>query len=321
MERIHDGIKRKNGSIMNTDNEPSFGVAGFPPAFFKSEYGKKRENIFSWIKSLGLNWVELQNTYGVKMRDEQALLYKQCALTNDIGISLHAPYYITLASADNGVVERSKERILQCFALAEKINSKRIIFHPGHFPGENEDDKEKAVKKIAECLNEVKENLPDEIYIYPETAGKKSQVGSVEDIIRICELVDYARPCIDVAHVHGYEGGTLKTAESIIKILDRIEERLGINYLKQTHFHMYPVEIDANGEKKHKAFGDKIIKNEQLSLFEENFDDRYYPLPEDFITAIKNKNIVPVVICEARDSQEKGAMLMKSIYHGRAEVI
>jgi deoxyribonuclease-4 len=305
---------------MNIDNEPSFGVAGFPPAFFKSEYGKKRENIFPWLKSLGLNWVELQNTYGVKMKSEQALLYKQCASTNDIGISLHAPYYITLASADNDIVKRSKERILQCFTLAEKINSKRIIFHPGHFQGETEDDREKAVKKITDGLNEVKKNLPNGIYIYPETAGKRSQIGSVEDIIRICELVDYARPCIDVAHVHGYEGGTLKTAENIIKILDDIEERLGIDYLKQTHFHMYPVEIDDNGEKKHKAFHDRIEK-QQLSLFEANVDDKYYPIAEDFIIAIKHKNIVPVVICEARDSQDKGAMLLKSIYYGRVGVI
>jgi hypothetical protein len=78
---------------------------------------------------------------------------------------------------------------------------------------------------------------------------------------------------------------------------------------------MYPVEIDDNGEKKHRAFHDRI-KNQQLLLFEATVDDRYYPIAEDFITAIKYKNIVPVVICEARDSQDKGAMLMKSIYYG-----
>lgn len=67
-----------------------FGVAGFPPAFFESTYRKKRENIFEWLNKIGLDWVELQNTYGVKMKDAQAYLYKQLAQEYGIGISLHA---------------------------------------------------------------------------------------------------------------------------------------------------------------------------------------------------------------------------------------
>ena len=288
-------------------------MAGFPPAFFTSAYGKKRENVFAWLRSLDLNWIELQNTYGVKMQDEQALLYKRLAAENNIGISLHAPYYITLASGDSDVVKRSKERILQCFALAEKINSKRIIFHPGHFPGNRADERESAILKIADGLNEIKNERPDGIRIYPETAGKKSQIGSIGDVVRICELVDYALPCVDVAHVHGYEGGTLMTSDSIIQVLDVIEKKLGLDYLRQTHFHMYPVKIDRNGEKKHKAFHDRIEKK-QKEFFESTVADRYYPLAEDFITAIKSKNIKPVIVCEARDSQERGALLMKETY-------
>jgi deoxyribonuclease-4 len=293
---------------------PYFGVAGFPPAFFESEYKKKRENIFSWLKELGLNWVELQNTYGVKMKDEQALLYKDLALENGIGISLHAPYYITLASENDDVVKRSQERIVQCFELAHKIGSKRIIFHPGHFPGESIEDRDAAIDKITSALNAVKMLRPSEdILVYPETAGKKSQIGSVDEIIKICINVDYARPCIDVAHVHGFNGGTLVNEKSIIDVLDKIEANLGSSYLIDTHFHMYPVEIDANGEKKHRAFHDRI-KEQQLDLFGNMTPDKYYPLAEDFIGAVKYKNITPVIICEARDSQDKGALLMRSIY-------
>jgi len=295
---------------------PYFGVAGFPPAFFESVYKKKRENIFSWLKELGLNWVELQNTYGVKMKDEQAFLYKKLALENGIGISLHAPYYITLASENDDVVKRSQERIVQCFELAHKIGSKRIIFHPGHFPGKSVEAREAAVDKITNALNAVKMLRPSEdILIYPETAGKKSQIGSVDEIIKICIKVDYARPCIDMAHVHGFNGGTLVNEKNIVDVLDKIEADLGSSYLKDTHFHMYPVEIDSNGEKKHRAFHD-IIKSQQLNLFENAICDKYYPLAEDFVGAVRYKEITPVIICEARDSQDKGALLMKNIYFG-----
>jgi len=307
------GTHKKEGSMTDVVSKPIFGVAGFPPAFFKSEYKKKRENIFAWLRSIDLDWVELQCTYGVKMKDDQALLYKRLADENNIGISLHAPYFITLASNKNEVVKNSKERILQCFALADKINSKRIIFHPGHFTNNADDSRKTAIKKIVNGLNELKNDVPDGINIFPETAGKRSQIGSVEEILDICEQVSYARPCIDVAHVHGFERGCLKTPESIIDILNIIEKRLGAEYLKQTHFHMYPVEIDNNGEKKHKAFHDRI--EEKQNDFFESPADRYYPLAEDFITAIKAKDIKPVIICEARDSQEQGARLMSSIYN------
>lgn len=300
--------------MIKKEKMPLFGVAGFPPAFFESVYKKSRENIFQWLNSINLDWIELQNTYGVKMKDEQAYLYRKLAETYNIGISLHAPYYITLASADEDIVSRSKERILQCVSLASKIGAKRIIFHPGHFPGKTQEDREVAVQKIAEGLNSIADQIPEEIFVYPETAGKKSQIGSVEEIIDICSKVKYARPCIDVAHVHGFESGKLKSAESIIEILESIEKKLGRDYLEMTHFHMYPVEIDHNGEKRHKAFGDRI-ENQQLELFSENKVDRYYPLAEHFIQAVKYKKIFPVVICEARDTQDSGAKLMKEIYN------
>ena len=299
--------------MMNTKQMPLFGVAGFPPAFFESIYKKRRENIFEWLASINLDWVELQNTYGVKMKDQQAYLYRKLAETYNIGISLHAPYYITLASADGEVVKRSKDRILQCVALAMKIGAERIIFHPGHFPGTSKADREEAIKKIVKELNSIENQIPKGIYIYPETAGKRSQIGSVEEIINICSQVKYTRPCIDVAHVHGFENGKLKSAESIIEVLNLIEQKLGRKYLEETHFHMYPVEIDHNGEKRHKAFEDRI-ENQQIELFQENMEDRYYPLAEHFVQALKYKEIFPVVVCEARDSQDRGAKLMKKIF-------
>ena len=312
MEDCCGGISRNEGNIMDISDVPIFGVAGFPPTFTKSEFRKKRENIFAWLHSIGLGWIELQNTRGVKMKDDQALLYKQLATENDIGISLHASYYITLASGDEGVAKRSKEEFLRCFKLAEKINSKRIIFHPGFFPGNSTDDRKNAILKIVDGLNELRNELPDGVKIYPETADKRSQVGSLEEILEICELVDYAWPCIDVAHVHCFEGGTLTTSESIFGILDDIEKKLGSECLRQTHFHMCPIEVDSA---KHKAFHDRI-EYPQRSLFESDIVDKYYPLAEHFISAIKSKNIKPVIVCEAKDSQESGALLMKSVYYG-----
>lgn len=298
---------------MKSNNKPLFGVAGFPPAFFKSEYRKKRNNIFKWLNSLSLSWVELQNTYGVKMKESQAREYRELAYTYNIGISLHAPYYITLASGDPEIVKRSIDRIFQCYWLADVIGAQRIIFHPGFYSGKTDEDRKKGLDKLISGLLSIKNDIPNNIYLYAETAGKCSQLGSLEEIVKICSLVPYVRPCLDLAHIHGFTHGSLTSTENIIKVLDCVEQELGKQSLMETHFHMYPVEIDKNGEKRHRAFFEKN-EIQQISLFSNIKDEWFYPRPEHFISAVKHKKVYPIVVCEALNSQEQGAMLMKKIY-------
>lgn len=297
---------------MDLKNKPLFGVAGFPPAFFESEYRKKRSNIFQWLNSLSLNWVELQNTYGVKMKEEQAKEYRKLASEYNVGISIHAPYYITLASGDPDVVKRSIERIFQCYWLADVIGANRIIFHPGFFGGKTDDDRKKGLEQLINGLLSIKNDIPNNIYLYAETAGKCSQLGSLEEIIKICKAVPYVRPCLDLAHIHGFTHGSLISTESIVEIIEYVEQELGEKILDEIHFHMYPVEIDKNGEKRHRAFFEKN-EIQQMNLFQ-NKDEWFYPRPEHFISAIKQKKINPIVVCEALNSQEQGAMLMKKMY-------
>ncbi len=297
---------------MDLNDRPLFGVAGFPPAFFESEYRKKRTNIFQWLNSLSLNWVELQNTYGVKMKEEQAKEYRKLASEYNVGISIHAPYYITLASADPDVVKRSIERIFQCYWLADVIGANRIIFHPGFFGGKTDEDRKKGLDQLINGLLSIKNDIPNNIYLYAETAGKCSQLGSLEEIIKICNAVSYVRPCLDLAHIHGFTHGSLISTESIVKVIECVEQELGRKMLDEIHFHMYPVEIDKNGEKRHRAFFEKN-EIQQMNLFS-NKDEWFYPRPEHFVSAIKQKKINPIVVCEALNSQEQGAMLMKKMY-------
>lgn len=294
-------------------NDIKFCVAGFPVNFFSSKYGKKRENIFKWIKENNLDGIELQCTYGIKMSDEQALLYRKLVKENNLIITIHAPYYISLASTKPEVVERSKLEIIKAFELAKKIDAKRIIFHPGAGYGKNELDRQEGLKRLIDALNSIEKELDTKnIKLYPEIGGKINQLGSLDEIIEICKNVKYARPCIDLAHLHARELGSMASKEAIISVLNKIENELGRDILEETHFHVYPVDYTDKGEKIHKAFGDKK-EIEQLSLFDN--DDDYYPKAEDYIAAIKEMNIKPITICEAHNSQDKGAILMKKIYN------
>lgn len=294
---------------------PRFGVAGFPPNFFESDLRKNRENIFLWLEQRGLDWIELQCTRGVRMKAEQARLYRELAGRHGIGISIHGPYFIALASGDPEVVARSRERVLQCFALADELKTDRIVFHPGYFPGSTEDDRRSAVKQIVQELNSLKDDVPKGVCILPETAGKVSQIGSLDEILTICEQVEFARPCIDLAHIHAFDHGSMWTARDIAGVFSSVKKRLGAGFLNDLHVHMYPLDYDAHGEKKHKAFDDRIEVYEQFSIFQEPKPrDRFFPRAENFIAAIRELDVHPVVICEAYNTQDVGAALMKKLY-------
>lgn len=292
-------------------SEIKFGVAGFPINFFDSPLGKKRENIFKWIHDIGLDAIELQCTYGIRMKEEQAKLYRSLAEEYGITITIHAPYYISLASKNKEVVKRSIEEVKKAFELAKTIGAKRIIFHPGAGYGEL-GDREAGIKRLIDSLNSIENELDTrDIKIYPEVGGKVNQLGSLDEIIEICQKVSYARPCIDLAHLHARELGSMTSSSKIIEVLKKIEESLGKDILEETHFHVYPVDYTEKGEKIHKAFGEKR-ENNQLSLFDE--DTEYMPKAEDYISAIKTMGLKPITICEAHNTQDIGAVLMKNLY-------
>ena len=285
-----------------------FGVAGFPVNFFNSSYGKNREKIFDWLVDLGLDALELQCTYGVKMKDDQAELYRKLASERNIKLTIHAPYYVNLGSLNVAVAERSKNEIIKCFALANKLDATRIIFHPGGGYGT---DREAGIKRIISALESIKGDIDTtRCKLYPEIGGKTNQLGSLDEIIQICKAVDYCRPCLDLAHLHARENGSLKTPKAIEQVFAKIKQELDLTYLENAHFHVYPVDYNAGGERMHKKFGE-LNETTQTSMFE---PETYHPTAENFISAVHEYKLKPFVICEAHNTQDEGAILMKSLY-------
>lgn len=293
-------------------NNIKFGVAGFPVNFFASNLGKNRDNIFQWLSEISLDCIELQCTYGIRMKEDQAIKYRSLAEEYNLTITIHAPYYISLASLNEDVVARSKLEIKKAFDLAKTLHAKRIIFHPGGGYGKTELERKQGLERLIKALNDLENQLDTtDIKLYPEIGGKINQLGSLDEIIYICQKVKYARPCIDLAHLHARELGSMTSKEKIIAVLDKIEQELGRDILEETHFHVYPVEYSEKGEKIHRAFGEKK-ENFQVSMFDNELE--YQPKAQDYIAAIKAKGFQPITICEAHNTQDIGAKLMKDLY-------
>ena len=82
------------------------------------------------------------------------------------------------------------------------------------------------------------------------------------------------------------------------------KRKLGEEKFSLMHFHMYPVEIGPYGEKKHKAFDD-VYENDGEQI------GKFCPRSGDLMASIAKMNMNPVVVCEAYNSQDTGALLMK----------
>ena len=279
--------------------EPLFGVAGNPPSFFKSQFGKERANAPAWLAGLGLDALEVQCTFGVRMPPDRAQAFRAAAVQHGIVLTLHAPYYIDLASENPAILASTFDHLTKAVALAKLLACRRVIFHPGS-AGKG---REAALSRAIEALKRfVGQTDLGEVCLFPEIGGKVGQLGSLDEILALCQAVEPAWPCLDLAHLHAREGGSLQTADDFRRVLGQVHDRLGEAALERLHVHLYPITWGARGEVSHRPF--------RRGRAKDNFSPDY----RLFLDVIAREGIAPIIISEAADSQDVGALEMKRYF-------
>jgi len=274
-----------------------FGVAGVP-----TNYKGKFKDLFNWLREMGLNAYEIQCVYGFKVSDVNKEIIRK-EQQNNIHFSIHAPYYINLGSLNAPVVARSKENMKQGIELAKSLGVNRIIFHPGGGHKNTEEGRKIAVKQLIDAVNEFTSEVDmGNVRLYPEIGGKTANLGSLDEIIEICKNCKYCYPCIDIAHLHAREIGSIVDKEALRIRLQKLKDELPEKF-KNVHFHAYTINYNDKGEIKHLMHG-------------ENMPDGAVGKPnlDDFVSLLHEMEIDPWVISEAHDSQELGAKYMLEKY-------
>lgn len=270
--------------------EIKFGASGNPLNFFKSDLRKDRFGVLEWSKRLGLNAQERQMTYGARMKEEDSVKFGELAKKFGITLSVHGPYYVVLTSEKKRVGENSIKELIKTCKLASLMDARRVVFHPGF--GKN-------VDLVIKRLNIIEKDKPKNVKICPETMGKLSQLGTLNDVLTICENTE-SIPCIDFAHMHARNQGHPNNTQEFREILIEIEKRLGRKVLEELHCHFYPIEYTPKGEKVHRAVMEKNV----------------YPRFIDLAPLIKEFKMFPTLISESKNSQDIGALEMKKIMNG-----
>ncbi len=271
-------------------------IIRFGPAGYPDEAKGNLKRVFSIFKEVGINAFEYAAVYGLRISEEKSELLKKLAAENDILLSMHAAYYISLMSRDVEIRERSKGRLLKAIQFAPKMGVKRIVFHAGGYSGLSS---EKAYELVKAALVDVWDAVDfdtRDVVLAPEIAGKLGAFGSIDELINLCSGLDRVIPTIDWAHLYAREGGNGDDRESYLKVLNRFEDSLGKEFTDNMHFHASGIEYTNKGEKNHRPLGMEWGPN-------------LHPLME----IISEMGYNPTFISESPNPLE-GALFMKYLY-------
>jgi len=270
------------------------GTAGIPISTHNNK-GDTISGIEDLRKVHKLDAMELEFVHSVNIKEEKAILVKEVAKKNDIKLTCHGQYYINLNSNEKEKIEASKKRILNAAKRAYQCGAWSMVFHAAFYmkqePRKVFETVEKEFKNI---MKEVKDNNLD-IWIRPETTGKPTQFGDLNELLELSQKFDKVMPCIDFSHLHARSNGKYNSSEEFKFVFEQVEKALGKEGLNNMHIHLSGIEYGRKGEKHH------------LTL--DNSDMNY----KNLIKSWKDFKVKGVVICESPNIEED-AKLIKSVW-------
>lgn len=279
-------------------SEAKFGPAGNSESF-AAEGFKKSEDAPAWLAAKGLTAFEYQCGRGVRCGEDTARRIGAAARENGIQMSIHAPYFINLSSAESERMEKNIGYVMETARLAVPLGAVRMVVHCG---GQGKLTRERAMQNSHENVKNILRAL-DEAHLTDcavclETMGKKSVLGSAEEVCELVAADDRLLPCIDFGHLNSRTGGHMAAREEIAALFDLMENTIGAERTRRLHAHFSHIEYNDKGEVRHLTFADTVYGPDFLPVAQETASRGY----------------TPVFICESAGTQAEDALAMKTCY-------
>ena len=268
----------------------NFVTAGMPLRTGKGSY----KEAFNIIREMNLDGMELEFVHGVRMSPENKAVAENNANEHGMIITAHAPFYINLNSKEEEKIEASVQRIIETASTAFSVGGYSITFHAAFYMGKDKEIVYNQVKSQIEKINDTLHRDTIDIWIRPETTGKSTQWGDIDEIVRLSKEFDNVLPCIDFSHIHARTAGEYNTYDEFCEILEKLGT-IGNYAIENFHGHLAGIDYGAKGEKKH------------LNL--ENSDMNY----KDLLRAMKSFGVKGSLVCESPNIEDD-ALLLKQYY-------
>jgi len=239
--------------------------------------------------------MEVEFVQGVRMGEEKAGKIAKIAQEVNVALSCHGPYWINFNSQDPEKVVASRERLLHSARIGQILGVKSVVFHPAFY---HEDEPELVLERTARELLKVREILDAEgnqVILRPETTGKPSQLGTLEETLTLAKVVPGVLPCLDISHLHARSNGQINSYDEFCRVLEAAAETLGDVWVKNAHFHVSGIAYGLKGEKKHLILEEADLKYREL------------------MKAFHAFGVEGIVICESPNLEED-ALLLQAAY-------
>ena len=253
------------------------------------------ENAFKILEELKLDGLELEFVHGVRMTAQNKELVKKISKEKDMVLTAHGPYYINLNSKEQEKIEASITRVLDTARIGKELGAYSVTYHAAFYMGMKPEDVYKKVETSMETICKTLDEEGNDIWVRPETTGKPTQWGNLEEIVKLSKNFKQVLPCVDFSHLHARTNGKYNTYDEFCAIFEYIGKELGDYALNNFHAHIAGIDYGEKGEKKH--------------LMLEESDMNY----KDLIKAFKKFDIKGVIVCES-PVMERDAVLLKEYY-------
>ena len=269
----------------------NFITAGMPLRTGKGSYPQA----FNVLKEMNLDGMELEFVHGVRMSDTNRDFVKN--MSKDFIITAHGPFYINLNSQEEEKIDASLQRIIDTASVASEAGAFSITYHAAFYMGKDKETVYNQVKTQTRRIIEILENENINVWIRPETTGKATQWGDIDEIINLSKEFEQVLPCVDFSHLHARTAGEYNTYDEFSKVLEKMGNEIGQYALENFHGHLAGIEYTAKGEKQH------------LNL--ENSDMNY----KDLLKAMKEFGVKGALDCESPNNEDD-CKLIKTYYEG-----
>ena len=247
------------------------------------------------LKNLNLDGLEVEFVHGVKMNESNQNAVKAFSQDENTLVTCHGPYYINLNSDEQEKIDASITRIIDTANMGKQIGAYSITFHAAFYMKKSPDDVYQTVYKSMEKICTALDEAGNKIWIRPETTGKGTQWGTLEEIVKLSKEFIQVLPCVDFAHIHARNNGLNNTYDEFSKMFEFMGKELGEDIFNNFHAHIAGIEYGLKGEKNH-------------LIFEES--DMNY---KDLLKVFKEYNVKGAVVCESPNI-ETDTKILKDYY-------
>ena len=197
---------------------------------------------------MGLDAYEYSFGRGVRLGEAMAKKIGAEAAAHHVTLSVHAPYYVNLATEDAQKAENNLRYFVQSATAAKWMGARRVVFHAGT---QGTLPREEAFARTRAALKDVIAVLIDagvgDIEPVPRRWAAK-QIGDVDEVVELCRLDERSGTAVDFGHLHA-RSRSAERRSGFRGRAGQAEDGPGGYRARRFHVHFSRIEYTAAGKR------------------------------------------------------------------------